>query len=349
MSMNNKKKYDYLQMFRGLAALSVVLHHAAMSTDTFVGRLPMIMQQILSKGYLGVDFFFVLSGFIIYSSHHNDEKGILSLKTFVIKRFIRIFPPYWPISLTLLASYSLLPGLSQGNRGEISLISSILLVPDSAPPALSIAWTLIHEMIFYMFFASFFLSSRVFFVCVIAWFSWIVVELLFAPLSVKQYSPVLAVFLNPINIEFILGMFVAFIHGRFSDKMLWCISLLGMLILFFLLPFVDFSNDNARLVIGFMFSFVVLAAVLFEKRKAYSRPSWLVKLGDASYSIFLIHNPILSVVSRLFGKICSSWSMGMVFGLSVSIISGYVYHVFVEKPFILKLRRLLLTPAAKSC
>lgn len=148
------KKINSLQVFRGLAALGVVLHHTAISTNAFVEKMPDWLSWAFGHGFLGVDFFFVLSGFIIMSSHFDDEKSISSFKLYVSKRFVRIFPPYWPISIALIISYLLLPNLSQGSRGEFSWLSSLLLLPDSSPAALSVAWTLIHEMMFYMIFYS---------------------------------------------------------------------------------------------------------------------------------------------------------------------------------------------------
>ena len=129
------KKFDSLQVFRGLAALGVVFYHTAMSTNVFVGKIPTWLNSMFDHGFLGVDFFFVLSGFIIMSSHFDDEKSVASLKTYGIKRFVRIFPPYWPVSVALMLSYFLLPSLSQGTRGDFSLLSSLLLLPAATPPS----------------------------------------------------------------------------------------------------------------------------------------------------------------------------------------------------------------------
>lgn len=133
MSVEGLRKFDSLQVFRGLAALGVVVHHAAISTEALVGRIPGWLIQIFEHGFLGVDFFFVLSGFIILNSHYDDEKSVAALKTYGIKRFARIFPPYWPVSIALIIAYFVLPGMSQGVRGDINWLSSLLLLPDTPP------------------------------------------------------------------------------------------------------------------------------------------------------------------------------------------------------------------------
>jgi peptidoglycan/LPS O-acetylase OafA/YrhL len=49
-----------LQAARGVAALAVVAHHAQTAVDAFIGPMPTLVQSVMAKGYLGVDFFFVL-------------------------------------------------------------------------------------------------------------------------------------------------------------------------------------------------------------------------------------------------------------------------------------------------
>lgn len=156
------EKLDSLQIFRGLAALGVVVHHAALGTNAFVEEIPVWVNFIFEHGFLGVDFFFVLSGFIIMNSHYSDRKSILSLKTYFWKRFVRIFPPYWPISIALISGYVIFPTVSHGVRSDFSFLSSLLLLPDTSPPALSVAWTLIHEMLFYAIFCLFYIEPYIY-------------------------------------------------------------------------------------------------------------------------------------------------------------------------------------------
>lgn len=337
MSDVQLKKFDSLQMFRGLAALGVVFHHAAISTDAFVGKIPAWLYSMFEHGFLGVDFFFVLSGFIIMSSHFDDEKSIVALKTYGIKRFVRIFPPYWPVSIALMLSYFLLPGVSQGARGDFSWLSSLLLLPDAAPPALSVAWTLIHEVMFYMIFCLYFISSRLFLVFLTGWVLAICVTTWMVGWA--DFLPFLARLLSPINLEFVLGMGVAYLARGVSNRFAAALIFTGgsIFVLLLLWPFAV----ECRVLFGLPFSVLVLGAVLLERQGKLVLPRWMVMMGDASYSIYLIHSPLVSLTSRMVGRLhgFASWGLGMLVGVASSVIVGVLYHLFIEKPLIRLFRR----------
>ena len=94
------RKLEWLEAMRGLAALWVVLHHAGLSVDHFVGSTG--SQPWIDRGVLGVDFFFVLSGFIIaFASQRLAERGG-GVKEYLTARLIRIYVPYLPIGIAML-------------------------------------------------------------------------------------------------------------------------------------------------------------------------------------------------------------------------------------------------------
>ena len=139
--------YKGLQAGRAIAALLIVMVHAGSSADIFYASTPFM--EFWRFGHVGVDFFFVLSGFIIYFAHARQERKEQSARTYFTKRLIRIYPPYLPISISLLVLYALFPDLSHGNR-DVGILPSLLLVPTEKSPALSVSWSLMHEMLFYL-------------------------------------------------------------------------------------------------------------------------------------------------------------------------------------------------------
>ncbi len=127
-------KIQSLQVFRGLAATAVVAHHANLSTAAFVGIVPSGVSNVFNLGLLGVDFFFVLSGFIIMYAHLDDMGTWGAVRKYSIKRLARIYPAYLPIGIGMVLLYAAMPGFSASDGREFSLVSSLLLLPDGPPP-----------------------------------------------------------------------------------------------------------------------------------------------------------------------------------------------------------------------
>lgn len=153
------RKLEWLEVMRGGAALWVLLHHSKQSVDYFVSDMG--LQPWFANGYLGVDFFFVLSGFIIaFAAHRLLQRGG-GLRDYATARIIRIYVPYLPIGIAIYLLYLLLPGLSEAARSP-SLLTSLTLLPDNRPPALSVVWTLVHEMTFYALYALLFVQRVLF-------------------------------------------------------------------------------------------------------------------------------------------------------------------------------------------
>src|ERR1700761_2793553 len=102
-SQTDRKELYTLQAGRAIASLLVVFYHNAVSIfddSRFWGDDP--SQKIFNFGHSGVDFFFVLSGFIILYAHWNDLGKPKQIFKYASKRFRRIYPIYW-IVLALVA------------------------------------------------------------------------------------------------------------------------------------------------------------------------------------------------------------------------------------------------------
>jgi exopolysaccharide production protein ExoZ len=319
-----------LQAGRGIAAFWVMTYHAVPATGAFVAPIPDWLTPIFNKGYLAVDFFFVLSGFIILNAHSADPATGRALKSYVFKRLNRIYVPYLPISLFLIASYLLLPNLSRVER-EWGWLTSLLLVPSSYPPALPVAWTLVHEMVFYTIFILFFIDRRVFALLVVVW-----TATLFAMPSTNG-QPVIATLLNPMNFEFILGLCCALgyrtIDARYGGALI--ATGLGTMAMFFL------GDQSARVLFGFGAALVILGAALKEQGLGPWIPAALVGLGDASYAIYLIHIPLMSLTSRIASRVpfLHNWLSCLMFSLCCGVVAGCAYHYWYERPALAAIRR----------
>lgn len=138
-------RYRELDSLRGLAALLVVFFHLTMLREQ--------SQLGFNVGATGVDLFFIISGFVIFRSVNN----ISSIKEFVINRFTRLYPTYWTcVSFTFIL-YFILHKISDAPDkitfsdylGNLTMFQYYLKIPNIDDPY----WTMIIEMLFYIFVA----------------------------------------------------------------------------------------------------------------------------------------------------------------------------------------------------
>lgn len=307
-----------LQAGRGLAALAVVLHHAGQASDAFANNN---LGEALEWGANGVDFFFVLSGFIIYFVHGSDPGTTEAARSYLLKRLRRIFVPYYPVALAMIAAYLLVPGLSQANR-DWGWLTSLTLLPSAQPPALSVAWTLVFEICFYLFFLIGHFSGTLrvlaagwaFAVC-LAWMTHIAL-----PKALSTYL------LNPLVLEFLSGMTAAWLFRRLPSRMALWPALAGAALwaLYLTIP------EAHRVLLGLAFAGVILSAALLEQSSRIPIPRALLLLGAASYAIYLVHNPLMSLVARVFGP--AGWSLTFAACCFSGLAVGLAYHLLYEIP-----------------
>lgn len=332
-----------LQAGRGVAAVAVAVHHAAYATEQFVAPLPNWLAAIFHQGLLGVDFFFVLSGFIILNAHFDDSRTPVALKLYAWKRAIRIFVPYLPITFVLIAAYFALPDLTRNNR-EWGWLTSLLLVPSPSPPALAAAWTLVHEMLFYAIFALYFFARRFLAIAIFVW----TIGMLIFPANVvdgQDPEPLVTALLNPINLEFCFGLACAVGYRLIRPVFAWWLLLLGLGILMFFFVALD---EHRRVVFGLGVASLVLGFALQEKGLGLHVPGAYVILGDASYAIYLIHVPVISLAVRLafHFSFLSNWPGCLLFSACSAIAFGYLYYRVYEGPALATARKMALAKFA---
>ncbi|MFK5894847.1 MAG: acyltransferase [Pseudomonadota bacterium] len=330
-----------LQIGRGIAALLVVFHHITLGSSTFYGDE--LFNGFFEFGFIGVDFFFVLSGFIIYWVHSNDQQNISSGLIYLKKRLIRIYPPFILISIVLLLAYSLFPTLSTNSR-DIGVITSLLLIPTPPlEPALTVSWTLMHEMLFYLIFISIFYNKKLFNMILFIWAISIIT------VAFSSMGGVVRTFiLNPHNLEFMFGIISAVVIKNKKGK--------GYFLPLGLILFTTYiysyqhgyhSNINQlfiKIYLGTTFMFTVIGLCNIDHKVKY--PKFLIFIGAASYSIYLIHNPVISILNRIASKgltyVEISPSIIFILVSAFSILSGIVYYLVWEKPMLKLLKNKFL-------
>jgi peptidoglycan/LPS O-acetylase OafA/YrhL len=336
MTSNSKSQYlEVLQLFRGLAALMVVVHHSIGSLKYYHKIDFPFLNYLAYVGKFGVDFFFVLSGFIITYTTFYKYEAPNSLCNYIKNRLIRIYVPYLPIGIFMLLLYMLLPGFSNSDRA-ISVLTSLTLIPDGNP-ALSVAWTLSFELCFYLLFSISFFSKK-------AW-NWFVLGWLIAIISFN-YSlfsslvflkrPFFSILFSTYNIEFILGFVLAQLivyKIRLNRILLFSLLFLSFISFFYCTfnPLKEFAFAINLLfaIVAFLCIYIAIGIVNFKSNKI----SVLMMVGNATYSIYLVHNPLQMILIRLFPKITSVATsiIVLVVVLILSSIVGYGYYLLFEK------------------
>ncbi len=142
-----------IQYLRGIAALMVVWHHGVGQLATLETYFP------FRFGTSGVDLFFVISGFIMVVTTAGRD---VTPTEFIARRFVRVVPLYWVLTLALAATALVAPSLFRSvTLTAVSLIQSLLFIPHFSPshagmiwPVLVPGWTLNYEMFFYVVFAA---------------------------------------------------------------------------------------------------------------------------------------------------------------------------------------------------
>ena len=317
-------RLPWLEVMRGFAACWVLLGHAHLSTNHFVGATT-FDPRFVANGDLGVEFFFVLSGFIIaYSSFRLIEKG-KGLRDYVSARVVRIYVPYLPIAIAMLALYAMFPSVSASERAP-GVLTSLTLLPTNHPPALSVAWTLVHEVVFYALFALVFVSRTLLATVIVAWVAAIIALNLAGtplPLGLKYV-------LSPINLCFVTGVLTCLLVRR--DPPPWLLRGWGAVALVVLVLQAARPAPDPFLV---TFAFAGLVAAATDPAVSRLDPGrFLVLLGSASYSIYLVHNPTLSIASRGVARVWAGVDPNLGYALValVALAAGITYYWIYERP-----------------
>lgn len=320
-----RHKLETLQVWRGVAALLVVLFHASGTIGSEKYGARVLFGDFFSWGHAGVQFFFVLSGFIILWVHRGDIGRPQKVVRYALKRFLRIYPVYWVVLGALLAVYFAVPALGVGHETDTRvIIGSILLVGD-LNPTLAVAWTLFHEVLFYAMFGLLVLNRRLGGAAMLVWFA----SCLFGGTSYV---------FSIINILFLFGMFAAWLVAsriRLPALVLAAAGLAG-----FLATGVGewqgvfVRNDIAStLLYGVSALLLVVGSVRYENEGGVSAvPRPFTFVGDASYSLYLIHYPVISVVAKVGEGLPA---MALFAGMIVaSLGAGAALHLLAEKPLL---------------
>lgn len=319
-----------IEAARSIAAISVVLYHVARHLDKAFGAP--ILKQIFQFGHAGVDFFFVISGFIILFVHYRDIDDPRRIGHYFGRRFTRLMPIYW-IALVI----TLFMGL-HGTSWDVFLVSFFLL-PVDRPMILGVAWTLQFEVVFYALFAVLILNRVAGLLVFAAWLSLIILGCFvsLAGLSGQIYASV--------DLEFFFGMTIAVIltHHRIRWPFFWLMLGLASFVASAIaedLGWIDGYATYARLLYGVPSMLIILGLVEADRRGVLHTPVILQRLGSASYSIYLFQFVFIGTVWQILSRTNLPVILDFLILSSVAIIGSVAISSRIELPLMKWVRNL---------
>lgn len=319
---------------RAVVAIIVMLAHANLIID------PSLFHGFFIQGWCGVDFFFILSGFLVAWTYWNNSDSCVH---WLGKRFARIYPTYW-IYTTVVIAFHFIVGKIRGGKfvswigmDFSGIARSMLLLPTDVAvnemPIIPPAWTLAYEVLFYLV-VSFFVKGRkrVFWNISLVWLSWILMGRLFGTGSL-----ILEFICAPLFVEFYFGMCIVCLlrmTKRYGKTMLHIgLILLGVSWIGTNLGLQWFEYIDRVFRFGIPFSMIIYGMVAMEMDGKQIKVNKVWKcLSDSSFSLYLIHYPLLLLLNKV-GNFASLPGLFVFFvSVSITVIAGILGYRIVEKP-----------------
>ncbi|XVV12357.1 acyltransferase family protein [Actinoplanes sp. CA-131856] len=332
------------------AAVMVAFYHFAGRNDVTGawGAPPAVavsrVHEAAQYGWLGVELFFMISGFVICMSAWGRDTG-----AFIRSRFLRLFPAYWPAVLITATVVALWPVVAQPLRvSDVLLNLTMLQWPLGVHGVEGVYWTLWAEARFYLLFALLLwrgLNRRS-----AMWFGygW----LLAAVIAHTSREKLLIVALQPDYAPlFVAGMACYLIHRFGSDLKLW-----GLVAASYLMAQhnviarvaqtekanikAPLSDTTAILIVTAFFAVMVVIALGWTARVRWR---FLTTAGLLTYPFYLLHQNIGWLIIRATHDHAPHWLV-LIGTIAVMLLGAWVVHRWIERPLAAYLRRRLQPP-----
>ncbi|MBD2156186.1 acyltransferase [Leptolyngbya sp. FACHB-16] len=338
-----RHRFTLIDGLRGIAALAVAGYHFYLGSplhEPLSKVIPTPFGLLLSYGWLGVEVFFVISGFVIAYSLRESEITLAFLGNFALRRILRLSPPYW-ITIALALFIKGVSNLVLSDRIAALPSSSVVLAHivylqnvlnmDNIVP---VFWTLCLEIQFYFVFIilisidqrlskkksnlSSFFSPLLFFVLFLG-------SLILRTTSQESIQS----FLYPYWYMFFMGSLTWWVlEKKIHTTFYW------LYIAIMIVPLVH--HWDIRILATLITGLSIYLASLGNQLDHWLDNRWQQYLGKISYSFYLVHIPIgmslINVGYRLSGGSSVMALIWFFLAFLVSIAAAHFIYQFVEKP-----------------
>lgn len=340
------QRFVSIQALRFLAACAVILAHLQSHFQRALDAAHPLWRH-LDFGAIGVDLFFVISGFVIIYASEPLFGQNTGFRKFILKRLLRIAPLYWLCTTFYLAFLIYLHhGITTDDLSYASIAGSYFFLPIPRPsgivaPVLGVGWTLNIEMLLYAAVACVIAFPRFYAVaaatCIMAGLIYVVKQdpvAMFVSYNAPSHP------FHPRVVQFICGMMLALLYRqgiRLSPVLSLGLGLLGMMILATApKTFGDVAHFSNEYITALAFFCIVAGGALCNKTlKPTGLTRALCVCGDASYALYLTHTITFSILNIYVPQFSASLTHPMLLctlPLVLSVGVAILVHLFIEKP-----------------
>ena len=333
-----------IQALRILSAIWVVLYHAR--DNAALAPASGLWHTFSSFGYLGVDVFFVISGFIMAMSTAEQSAGARQATLFFATRCARIYSGWWPVFLLCLLLY----GTTGQLQGKDLLGSFWLYQFNFNVLVLPVTWTLTCELYFYAIVSLSLLLPRgwrlsvfwAFFAAIVVANVWWIVNDRYTVDQFERSHFGMYLYLSPLCLEFLLGYLLQRQqqHLRLSAPVLALLTLISAVGLYYYATRMAhkpsglsgfFHYPERALLAGLLASCLICLFLRLEKWLPYRLSLWG---GDISYMVYLLHLPTLWLFARFVSPALPKGmpSLGMALALVMILGLSTLLHLAAERP-----------------
>ncbi|MFI9105309.1 acyltransferase family protein [Streptomyces fildesensis] len=323
-----------LDGIRLLAALMVVSYHYLAIGGGWSEPAKALFPhgfQPAAYGWLGVELFFLISGFVICMSCWGKPVG-----EFFVSRVTRLYPAYWFAIFATTVVVALVPGgLTAKTLPEILTNLTMLQSPLNSPDVDAVYWTLAVELHFYLLMAVVAWRGLTYRKVVVFCCVWAVASV---ALVKWDDGPLKQMVMPDLSWYFIAGMAFYLVY-RYRPNLL----LIGIICLCFLVSqrfaVIQLGREERSMGVNvpdwpvtvILAAFFGLMALVATGKLSWIGWRWLPVAGAMTYPLYLLHEYIgWEIFRELEGRFSPAVTVGGT--LALMLLCSYLVHLFVERP-----------------
>lgn len=330
--MNKNKRYEELDCLRGLAALAVVLFHFTYGYD-FGLKIMSDDKFYFRYGNLGVQLFFLISGFVIFMTLDKTKKA----KDFLVSRFSRLYPAYWAsiiitVTLTTLLKVPFQEGIFSVKQVLVNftMFQFWFKIKDVD----GAYWTLAVELTFYFIMLFIFLLKKLKY---IAWICliWLALSVCFTAYEIPLGNYIKAILILRFAPLFVGGIVFYLLKNKPKDIYLNILVLLSLFSEWYLL----YQLDSDSIVFSIVSFFYLIFYLFIYDKLGFISNKFLIFLGSISYSLYLIHENIGIGIIYWLKKIADIQLFYLPITIILVIFLASCITFYIERPALKWIRK----------